>query len=148
MRYLLHKSQKSELEGRQKYLYDLFKMYFVQTTAEEDDGEFIQLAPVGDKGDDVLFIIGHMNVVHKYLSTHISQIEEQTIVVTSCLGRVFREFATQKKIYVPAKNQLVCFVRNGEPYGFEFDISDAELDFYNTKGSLKNRLKASYQRLH
>lgn len=144
MRYLLHQSQLNELVGRQSYLYDIFQMYFLPGTPE---GSYIPLIPLGDKGPDVLFITGHNDQVQDYLSTYIKQIPEHCIVITSCMGRFFKRFAAKKEVYVPDIHQDYCLLRDGRSYGFEFDISDAELDFYNASGSIKERIQAAYDRL-
>lgn len=144
MRYLLHQSQLNELKVRQAYLYDIFQMYFLPGQPE---GSYTPLIPVGAKGPDVLFITGHNDQVLDYLSTYIEQIPEHCIVITSCMGRSFKKFAAKKEVYVPDIYQDFCLLRDGKSYGFEFDISDAELDFYNASGSIKARIQSSYDRL-
>lgn len=144
MRYLLHQSQLNELRGRQSYLYDIFQMYFLPGKPE---GSYTPLVPLGAKGPDVLFITGHTHQVQDYLDTYIKQIPEHCIVITSCMGRYFRKFATKKEVYVPDIHQDFCLLRDGRSFGFEFDISDAELDFYNASGSIKERIQLSYDRL-
>lgn len=144
MRYLLHKSQLNELTGRQAYLYDIFKVYFLPGKPE---GSYIPLIPVGIKDPDVLFVTGHTHQVYGYLSTYIKQIPEHCIVITSCMWGSFKKFAVKKEVYVPNIHQDYCMLRDGKPYGFEFDISDAELDFYNASGSILERIQSAYDRL-
>lgn len=95
----------------------------------------------------MLFITGHTNQVHDYLSTYIKHIPEHCVVITSCMGRSFRKFAAKKEVYVPDINQDYCLLRDGRAYGFEFHISDAELNFYNASGSIKERIQLAYDRL-
>lgn len=144
MRYLINKAQYSELKGRQIYLYDIFKLYFITGQLE---GSYIPLIPVGTKGPDVLFIIGHTNWVIEYLSTYIEQISEHYIVITSCMGYSFKKFARTKEIYVPDINRNFCPILNGKAYGFEFDITDVELNFYNASGSIEERIRSAYHHL-
>lgn len=144
MRYLLHHSQLNELKARQAYLYDIFHMYFLPGKPE---GSYIPLVPLGAKGLDVLFITGHTQQVHAYLNAYFNQIPERCIVITSCMGRYFKKFAAKKEVYVPDIRQIFCLLRDGRFYGFEFDISDAELDFYNASGSIKQRIRSAYARL-
>lgn len=144
MRYLLHQSQLNELSERQAYLYDIFQMYFLP---EIPEGSYIPLVPLGTKGPNVLFITGHTHQVQDYLGTYIKQIPEDCIVITSCMGRYFKKFAAKKEVYVPNINQDYCLLRNGRSYGFKFDISDAELDFYNASGGIKERIQSAYERL-
>lgn len=144
MRYLLHQSQFDELIGRQAYLYDIFHVYFL---LGQPEGSYIPLVPLGIKGPDVLFITGHTHQVQNYLDTYIKQIPEHCIVITSCMGRSFKKFTAKKEVYIPDICQDHCMLRSGKPYGFEFDISDAELDFYNADGSIKERIRSAYNRL-
>lgn len=144
MRYMLHKSQLAELVARQEYLYDIFRLYFLPGKPE---GSYIPLIPVGPTQIDMLFITGHIYDVRRYLDTYITQIPEKSIVITSCFGLTFQRYTSQKEIYVPNPNLNLCHVRNGKPYGFNFSISDAELDFYNAQGNAMDRILKTYSRL-
>ncbi len=144
MRYLLHKSQAHELKARQEYLFDIFYLYFLPGKSE---GSYIPLIPVGTKGPDVLFITGHTNYVADYMEIYYRQIPEHCIVVTSCLGRTFKKYTFQKQFYVPDLKADYCYLHSGIPYGFGFNISDAELDFYNAQGNIWERLEVAYSKL-
>ena len=144
MRYLIHESQLNEACARCEYLYDIFKLYFLP---DKSEGSYTPFVPVGDIGDDVLFITGHTNYVHAYLGTYLSTIPEKEIVITSCMGHSFKKYAHRKTIYVPDISKKYCDLRDGQAYGFGFKISDAELDFYNAHGDIKTRLEKSYTRL-
>ena len=144
MRYLLHESQETEVIGRQVYLYDIFHLFF---SKRKPEGGFLPLVPIGSFDLDVLFITGHTPEVHTYLEMMIDNIPESRIVITSCMGEAFREFAAKKEIFVPDAHNSFCKVRNGLPYGFDFKISDAELDFYNSSGKIIDRIQKSYVRL-
>ena len=52
MRYLLHESQHDELLARQKYLYDVFHLYFIPDIS---DNGFITLKSVGCCFNEILF---------------------------------------------------------------------------------------------
>ena len=144
MRYLIHESQLNEVRARCEYLYDVFKLYFLPGKPE---GSYTPFIPVGSEGEDILFITGHANYVHSYLDTHLNCIPEKMIVVTSCLGQSFTKYARQKTIYVPDISKKYCDIRNGCAYGFDFMISDAELDFYNADGDIKTKIEKAYMRL-
>jgi len=141
MRYLLHASQSSEIPARQLYLYKVFHLYFLPRRPERNN---IPLVPLGKCDLDILFITGHTDKVKDYLENMIQTIPEETIVITSCIGSAFKEFASLKKIFVPKQKTPLCVIHNGEPYGFGFQISDPELDFYNAKGSIENKLLSVY----
>lgn len=133
----------NELNARQSYLYDLLHVYFLPGTPE---GNYTPLTPMGDKGPDILFITGHTPSVKAYLDCYISKIPEKQIVITSCFGNEFKKYAKRKEIYVP-KRTGYCYMRNGSPYGFNFVISDAELDLYNSNGTIAERICNAYTKL-
>ena len=102
MRYLLHQSQFKELHARQTYLYDIFHLYFVPTKSE---GNFIVLVPLGRNYSNILFITGHTNFVWEYMLSHIHQLPERRVVITSCFGNIFRN------LLVTVKYMFLIFVR-------------------------------------
>lgn len=144
MRYLLHESQMNEFTSRNTYLYDIFHMFFLPGHPE---GRYIPLSPVGAKGPNILFITGHTNYVQEYLDSKINEIPEKTIVITSCFGVSFKKYASKKKIFVPNVPGNLCLLRDGKPFGFDFDISDSELNLYNAAGEIMNRIKFAYKEL-
>ena len=145
MRYLLDETQRGELQARQQYLFDVFRMYFLPGKPE---GGFIPLIPIGSSEPNVLFITGHTNRVLHFLETEINKIPEKVIVITSCMGQSFKKFASKKAIYVPDLKQNFCYLRDGKPFGFDFKISDVELDFYNGSGSIMERIRSAYDLLN
>ena len=144
MRYLIHASQLHEAHARCEYLYDIFKLYFLPGKPE---GSYTPLVPVGGGRDDILFITGHTGSVHAYFRAYFNTIAEKKIVITSCMGPSFKQYASKKAIYVPDVSKKYCDIRDGQAYGFGFKISDAELDFYNTDGDIKTRIENAYTRL-
>ena len=144
MRYLLHQTQQGELQSRRQYLFDVSRMYFLPVKPE---GSFIQLKPIGAGSPDILFITGHTNYVEEYLKSTSESIPEKTIVITSCMGWLFKKYSARKEIYVPDPKQPLCLLRDGRPYGFEFDVSDAELDLYNASGTILERIHSAYKLL-
>ena len=144
MRYLLHQSKSAELAARSSYLYDIFHLYF---QALKPAHGFIPLQPVGHSEPDYLFITGHTDDVQHYLKKQILMIPEKAIIITSCIGSSFTQFTSVREIYVPNQKTPFCEIRDGQPFGFGFDISDPELDFYNAKGTISDKLNAAYVKL-
>ena len=144
MRYLLHASQSFEIPNRQPYLYKVFHLYFLPRKPERNN---IPLVPLGKCDLDILFITGHTDKVNDYLENMIQTIPEKTIVITSCKGSAFQKYAASKNIFVPKQKTPFCEIHDGAPYGFGFKISDPELDFYNAKGSIEDKLLSVYYRL-
>lgn len=144
MRYLLHESQHDELLARQKYLYDVFHLYFIPDIS---DNGFITLKSVGCCFNEILFITGHDRYVMNYLRTCSEFITETTIVITSCGGDRFKEYANNKTLFVPDDDQYFCYYRDGRPFGFDFPITDNELNLYNTNGSIIDRIRQVYKQI-
>ncbi len=145
MRYLLHQSQYKEIAGRRDFLYDIFHLYFLPRASE---GKYIPLIPLGSTDLDLLFITGHINHVDNYLRTHIETISESTLVVTTCCSQILKKYTKRKQIYVPDIDVPFCYYHDGTPYGFQFNLSDSELNFYNAIGDITTRLKNGYRLLN
>ena len=144
MRYMVHESQAQEIHGRQLYLYDIFRLHFLP---REKEGEYIPLSPIGHVDLDILFITGHANRVISYINRYINAIPEDIIVATTCFPQNLRQYKLKKTIFVPNMTSSFCYVHDGEPYGCSFDITDAELNFYNASGSIMERIQSSYVKL-
>lgn len=145
MRYLLHRSQILEISGRKQYLYDIFHLFFVPGSTIDS---YIPLIPVGKIDSDILFITGHDNDVMHFLKKHINTIPEKTIVVTMCSSYLLVRFIDKKQIYVPKDYCEYCYTYDGRPYGFTFDVSTPELDFYNSScDNLMSKIQSAYRQL-
>lgn len=144
MRYMVHESQRHEIPGRQIYLYDVFRLVFLPRKQEMN---YIPLSPVGHVDLNILFITGHVNQVYSYINQYIDYIPEDIIVATTCFPQRLSKYKRKKTLYVPNTTSNLCFIHSGEPYGFSFDITDAELDFYNASGSIMERLQSAYSKL-
>ena len=144
LRYMVHKSQFHEIPGRQVYLYDIFRLYFLP---REEEGDYIPLTPIGHLDLSILFITGHANQVLSHISQYIDDIPENLIVATTCFPQNLRRYKRKKTIFVPSGASELCYIHIGEPYGFSFDITDAELDFYNASGNIMDRIHSAYTKL-
>lgn len=144
LRYMVHESQRREIPGRQVYLYDVFRLFFLP---HKQETEYIPLSPVGHSDLNILFITCHVNQVYSYLSQYIDTIPEDIIVATTCFPQKLSKYKRKKTFFVPNTTSNLCYIHSGEPYGFSFDITDAELDFYNASGSIIERLQSTYSKL-
>lgn len=146
MRYLIAENQSKEIVARQKYLYDTFQLYFVPRNPV--DG-FIPLVPLGTAELSVIFIVGHYDQVRKYLKNNIKNIKEKTIVLITCYASKLKLFKKYEKLWFAstAENEL-SYCYSGKDYGFDFDITESEIDFYNSsKVEVMERIENSFQRL-
>ena len=145
MRYLIHESQRALLSARREYLYDVFGLYFLPGSPE---GGYIPLIPVGKCDVDALFITGHLDQVCMFLWQKLKRVPERKIIITSCYGECFRPFVSSSKaIYVPRALNKDCELFDGHLFGFDFPISDVELEFYNASGNVMERIHQVYTRL-
>lgn len=146
MRYLLEKSQYQEIAARCEYLYDIFHLYFLPHN--KVDG-FIPLVPIGTVEPSILFIVGHQDTVKIFLEKNITTLIENTIVIISCLTKSFQIFKYANKIlYVSVTENDYSYTYSGSDYGFGFDITKSEINFYNSlQKDIFLRLGDAFQRL-
>lgn len=144
MRYLLEKSKFQEIPARCDYLYDIFHLYFLPRN--KIDG-FIPLVPLGTAEPSILFIIGHHNTVKNFLIKNINTLIEDTIVIISCLTKTFSIFKqSNKTLYISMTDNDYSYTYLGSDYGFGFDITESELNFYNSsQKDIALRLNDAFQ---
>lgn len=141
MKYLFMKSEEDTKKSRMEYLFDVFNIY----TLSKEDENFIILEGFPFNYIDVFFIIGHEKLVYEYLKKNFEYIEERNIVIITCNPGLFKKFMGKgKNIFVSKNKYGITQTYEGEKWGFEFDISDSELDFYNSKNTnIMQKLRTS-----
>lgn len=146
MRYLIAETQAYEISGRQEYLYDIFHLFFIKQNVI--DG-FITLTPFGVTEPSILFLVGHYDQIDKYLAHNINRIEEKTIVLITCYVNRLKIHKKNKSNWFASfsKNEIsYCYAGNN--YGFRFDITESELNFYNSKKmNILERIKENFREL-
>lgn len=151
MRYLIPYTMSHEMLPRKKYLYDSLHLWTKLTPYNE---EFLCLEGFPVQELDIFFILGHNYKLKKYLSQKLSDIYENTIVAITCDGAIdFSSIkANGKRLYIPYQNEVnnLAYLLNGSEYGFNFDLTESEILFYNSKKQLNilNRLKSSFLQIH
>lgn len=129
MRYFLRKKQRSELSLRCQYLYDVFKLWFVPT-GEIGSFDILESFPFGN--DDILLIYGHNFEVVDLFKKYPDEIEEKNVAIISCRTNVSNGyFLKNKRVFLAPQRNGTAELLSGKKYGFEFDITDAELRLYN-----------------
>lgn len=147
MRYLLQNVFRDELLARQKYIYQALSIWTITSSYCPD---FIELTSMPSNCLDILFIVGHNYIVKRYLET--SSVSEKTIVAITCNGSIhFSKLQLpEKTIYLPHqnKNNYVDLI-NGKLYGFDFDLTESEIKFYNSKNNadILQRLDTSFNKI-
>lgn len=141
MKYLFMKSEEDTKKSRMEYLFDVFNIY----TLSKEDENFIILEGFPFNYIDVFFIIGHEKLVYEYLKKNFEYIEERNIVIITCNPGLFKKFMGKgKNIFVSKNKYGITQTYEGGKWGFEFDISDSELDFYNSKNTnIMQKLRTS-----
>lgn len=147
MRYLLQETFSDELLARQKYIYQALKLCTIVTCRSSG---FIHLTGIPANCLDILFIVGHNNIVKEYLKT--TEVLEKIIVAITCDGSIhFSKLRMPgKALYIPYQNENhYADLINGKLYNFNFDLTESEILFYNLRKStdLLYRLGASFTKL-
>lgn len=131
MRYFLRKEQRSELSLRCQYLYDVFKLWFIQTG---EVGDFDVLESFPFVNDDIALIYGHNYEIVFLFKKYSTEMKEKNIAIISCETDVPKGyFLKNKKVFLAPQREGRAELLIGEDYGFEFDITDAELLLYNCR---------------
>ena len=141
MRYILLKKTLSfeEIRSRQEYLYDVFKIYTIPFYYEN----YIELRSVPKNYCDIVFINGHNNQVYSFLKNE-EPTEKDIILITCYQGLVATLNFPGKCIYF---SNTTTDKLNGKEYGFDFEITNSELDLYNCSYTLiKDKLDYSFER--
>jgi len=142
MRYIILKNNitLNEIRSRQEYLYDVFKLYTIPIYFEN----YIVLKSIPETKASVIFIRGHNNDVYNFLKSY--KPKERIIVLITCyIGLI-----TKIRFY----NKQVFFTKpitdrfNGNEYGFNFGITNAEIDLYNCPyEKLYKKIGYSFERI-
>lgn len=144
MRYFIQKSFINEVVARKNYLYDVLSLW---TIPYEYNSNFIVLNGIPLNYLDVCFIFGHNHTVKDFIE--VNNINEEYIVAITCDGHAgFNDINLQdKKLYLAKQgnNNLVDLLK-GELYGFDFDLTESEILFFNSSKSLplSERLNACF----
>ena len=131
MRYLLQTENVAEQKLRLQFLFDVFKIWFIPIGAE---GNFIvfQSFPFSSWESDILLIYGHNYRILSYLKN--GSPPECHIYIISCLDAFSNRISIPGKyLYFDAESEHITELLYGADFGFDFDVTDAELNLYNSK---------------
>lgn len=145
LRYILDIRLQPELNDRMRYVYDVFSLYVIHKKTEHG---FIILESVPSTAVDVLLIVGHDKAVRNLLYNNVINVHEKNIVIISCNVYPSKYFISiDKRIFISNHNKGYTERRHGIDYGFSFDISDSELDLYNSSGPVLERIEKAFIKL-
>lgn len=132
MRYAFQENNKDELVARKKYLYDVFKLYFIPIKMQEN---FIMLQSLPSNCLSIFFITGHRSDVMSFLIKNKDNIAEDIVVINSCFDIKFKNILKNKKhVYISNYDDWnYSNVRDGRPFGIDFNITNSELNLLNAR---------------
>ena len=150
MRYLISKSNTDEWMSRKQYILDALHLWIV---SKGDSNGFLEFISIPCNCLDIIFIVGHNNVVYRYIKNNITLIKERSIVAITCDGGMdFSSLKTfGKSLYICHQNtDNYAELFDGSQYDFGFNPTESELLFYNSKSipDVNKRLRDSFTQLH
>ncbi|SHJ80464.1 hypothetical protein SAMN02745136_00923 [Anaerocolumna jejuensis DSM 15929] len=151
MRYLIPYHMSHEMLARKKYIFDSMHLW---TRLIPYNEEFLCLEGFPVKELDIFFILGHNYKLKNFINQNLSDIYENTIVAITCDGSI--DFSSinviGRRFYIPYQNKVnnLAYLLNGSEYGFEFDLTESEIIFYNSKKdpNIISRLNSSFLQIH
>ncbi len=142
MKYILIDEKKDiyEIKSRQKFLYDIFKMYTIPFYFDD----YIELKSIPESTGNVTFIKGHNGQIYNYLKK--KKLNDKNIVLITCYKGIIR------KIKLKNKNVFFSDVTtnrlDGKQFGFNFEITNSELNLYNCSyESINDKINYSFERI-
>ena len=154
MRYFLDRRVGACKDARREYLYETFKVFFIELPSSAV-GEGLNRTAIVFQSfpstfeENICIICGHNSFVAHILQNYGSEIPEKEIFIISCAHGYREQYHVKgKKVYlVPQVNEYVN-QHSGQAFGFEFAITDAELNMYNnSKATAKEKLLAEFERI-
>lgn len=142
MRYILLRKKLSyeEIKSRQEYLYDVFKIYTIPFYFDN----YVELRSIPENYGNVIFINGHNNQVYNYLLDQ--EPKEHDIVMITCYQGLVKiiKFPSRDMFFTDTTTDKL----NGREYGFDFEITNSELNLYNCSYALiKEKINYSFERI-
>lgn len=142
MRYVLLRKKVfvEEIKSRQEYLYDIFKIYTIPFYFDN----YVELRSIPENFGNIIFINGHNGQVCSYLMS--KKIGENIVVMITCYRGLIQaiNFNNKKMFFTDTTTDKL----NGKEYGFNFEITNSELNLYNCPyTSLNDKIEYSFERI-
>lgn len=167
MIYILQHSYKKEytnfneeIFARKEYLYNIFNLYFIiketvyfTTSIIFPNYYIIESFPFNSM-NNFCIIIGDTDFVMEYINTHKKDFNQKILIIITCTKNRVIEMNMLlstlkcKAIYLTKQNDNEADYYNGSKWGFNFKITQSELDFYNSnKNDIIKKLNESFERI-
>lgn len=144
VRYILDRRLEIQLLPHKDYLYQVFHQYFVET---DRTSKYIELSNFPTTTGDVLFVYGHCGWVIEFFLAQKHQVTERIKVINSCYPQKVLPFLLpiQNVYYSKVNSRGEDHLRDGTAFGFDFDITDSELDLFNARHlPLMQQIQSAY----
>lgn len=138
MTYIIPLENREELKGRLEYLYDVFNLYF---TVKKIQDKYFYLESIPKNSLDCFFMKDHNYKVYEFLEKKWKKIKEKRIFLITCDFDGSNLKVRRKKVYIVKNKSSLQHEYNGEDYGMKFKITEFELNLFNSKKSIEERLK-------
>ena len=147
MRYFIHSDHVKDISERKQYIEEVTKLYFVQQRCL---GNFIVLQSFPFTFEpEICLVYGHNYKVADFLQNQKAEIIEKNVFIISCHCKSKRAyFSKNKNVYISPQQKEGVKLRCGSAYGFDFEISDVELNIYNDPSkTIFKKLTNSFEKL-
>lgn len=139
MRFFFDTSCELLLSERQEYLLDVFHAYFlpVEVTSTAANGltarfMVLQAFPFSYE-PEICIVYGHNYSISVLLNSNDNLVKERNVFIISCEHSSRKAFSIKNKaVYLAPQEDEYAPVLIGDAFGFSFDITDAELNLYNS----------------
>lgn len=145
MRYLLAHKNANEQELRQQFLFEVFHLWFVKK-GKIGDFDIFQTFPF-QLYNDILLIYGHNYSIKQLFDTQADAIYEKNIFIISCSLNDNRYYRLEgKNVFLAPQTNRHIFLLRGSEFGFDFDVTESELELYNTQdNNIENKLLSVFE---
>ena len=147
IRYVLLPSRIAERAARQDYLCEALHRYFV---LQPGLGNSVELRSFPFSPIQYTFLCGHNYEVDQYLQNHRDSISGEILVIISCTPLLLRKRHPwiRGAYFCKVDHDGYANTRYGNAFGFNFDVTDSEINFYNSdKTNLDARLQSCFIKL-
>lgn len=132
MRYFLQKEFEASFIKRRNFLYDISNLYWVPETNNSD---FLCLKSFPyNINDDICIVYGHNNKTYELIKNS-GIIYEKNVYIIACAINYREKYKKiDKNVYFSPQDEsdtLAPYI--GDEFGFDFDITDVELNLYNCR---------------
>ena len=132
-----------EIRSRIHYCNSVFRLYFTYQVNQN----FIKINSFPNTETKYLFVIGHNNSICNYLLSR--EEEVKNVVIISCkIPTIFTNNFRAKRIYASKREGNRNYYYNGKEWGFDFDITEDELDLFNNRSrNIQEKIEAVFSRV-